>query len=185
MGRVAVFVEGGYLDEILRKEFSMARLDYGKMARLLANPDDLLRTYYYHCMPYQSNPPTPDETRRFSSMQKFCSRLSRLDRFQIRLGKLAFRGFNTAGDPIFIQKRVDILLGVDLVLLSAKRAIERAVLLVGDSDFLPAVEAAKDEGVLVHLYHGGPQNPPHRDLWEAADDRTQIDQALVNSILRT
>jgi len=55
MARVAVFIEGGYLDEVLRKEFSMARLDYGKLSSRLAAPDDLLRTYYYHCMPYQSN----------------------------------------------------------------------------------------------------------------------------------
>jgi len=150
----------------------------------LAAPDDLLRTYYYHCMPYQSNPPTKDEAERFGSMQRFCSRLTRLDRFQVRLGQLAYRGDNAQGERIFIQKRVDILLGVDLVLLSARHAIERAGLLVGDSDFLPAVHAAKNEGVLVHLYHGGPKNPPHHDLWEAADDRTQLDQAFVNSILR-
>lgn len=185
MGRVAIFIEGGYLDEVLRKEFLMARIDYGKLTKVLAANDDLLRTYYYHCMPYQSSPSTPDEAKRFGSMQKFLSRLSRLDRFQVRLGKLAYRGSDAQGNRIFIQKRVDILLGVDLVLLSAKHAIERAVLLVGDSDFLPAVEAAKDEGILVHLYHGGTQNPPHRDLWEAADDRTQIDQALIDSMLRT
>ena len=185
MGRVAVFLDGGYLDEVLRKEFGAARIDYARLVDLLAGGDELLRAHYYHCLPYQSSPPTPEEAARFGSMQRFCSALNRLDRFQVKLGKLAHRGCDGDGKPIFIQKRVDILIGVDLVRLSVKSAIDRAVLVSGDSDLLPAIQVAKDEGVIFHLYHGGTQNPPHRDLWDAADNRTRFTQEMVNSILRT
>jgi uncharacterized LabA/DUF88 family protein len=124
-----------------------------------------------------------DEAQRFSQRQRFYDALSRLPRYQVRLGKLERIGTDASGDPIFGQKRVDILLGVDLVYLAAKGIITHAVLVAGDSDFLPAVSCAKDQGVLVHLVHGT-IHPPHRELWDAADERTPLSQDLIASILR-
>jgi uncharacterized LabA/DUF88 family protein len=184
MGRVAIFVDGGYLDYVLRA-FKNPKVAFDKLAAALASPDELLRTYYYHCLPYQSPTPTPQEANRFAAKQRFFHALRRLDRFEVREGKLEFRGRDQAtGKPIFEQKRVDIQLAVDLVLLATKRQITRAVVLTGDSDFLPAVQAAKNEGVLIHLYHGTGENQPHRDLWDVADSRTEITELLVKSVLK-
>jgi len=116
-------------------------------------------------------------------MRSFVHMLNKQTRFEVRLGELAFRGVDKDGQPIFEQKRVDILLGVDLVLLAAKQQITKAILVAGDSDFLPAVEVAKKEGVLIHLYHGV-KNNPHRDLWEKCDERTAITFDFVKDILR-
>ncbi len=71
MSRVAIFIDGGYLDYVLRQQFNMARVDYGKLAEYLAGGIDILRTYYYHCLPYQGNPPTAEESNRLASMQSF------------------------------------------------------------------------------------------------------------------
>ena len=160
------------------------RIDFGKLATELARPDDLLRTYYYHCLPYMSPVPTPEEEERYAGKQRFFSALNRLNRFEVREGKLEYRGTDRESNrPIFEQKRVDIYLGVDLVMLAVKQRIHRAILITGDSDFLPAIRAAKNEGILIHLYHGtGPQQP-HRDLWEEADDRTVITPELLNTFL--
>ena len=58
-----------------------------------------------------------------------------------------------------------------------------AILVTGDSDFLPAIRAAKNEGVLVHLFHGtGPQQP-HKDLWDEVDERTIITPDLLQHFL--
>ena len=67
-----------------------------------------------------------------------------------------------------------------MVQLTAKQNIHEAVLLAGDSDFIPAVTAAKTEGVVVKLFHG---ERPHSDLWREADERTQITQGFIDSIL--
>ncbi len=66
-----------------------------------------------------------------------------------------------------------------MALLAGKNQITHAALLAGDSDFLPAVEAAKLEGVLIHLYHGPTY---HKDLWDQCDERTLIDQAFIDGI---
>ena len=133
---------------------------------------------------HQASPPTEAEKARFASMQSFCNRLRRLDRFEVRLGKLAYRGLDAVGHPIFEQKRVDSMLAVDLVLLAAKRSIRKAVLFTGDSDFLPAVWTAKNEGVIVGLWHGTGAMQPHKDLWDAMDERTPVTEALINTMRR-
>lgn len=182
--RAAIFIDGAYLDWVSKHELGQAKIDFGKLSATLASNLDVLRTYYYHCEPYQGNPPTTAEAERLSKMQSFLHRLKQLPRYEVRLGKLAFRGINAEDDkPIFEQKRVDILLGVDLVLLAVKQAISHAILIAGDSDFLPAVEVARNEGVFVHLYHGV-QTPPHRDLWDKCDDRTAITPAFIQPLLR-
>ena len=180
MGRIAIFIDGAYLDCILREEFNLARIDYHKLSLSLAKDKEILRTYYYHCPPYQSNPPTAEEKERFGRKQRFFHKLSQLPHYEIRLGRLEFRGYDVDGKPIFQQKRVDILLGVDLTLLSAKHRIEYAALLAGDSDLIPAVRVAKDEGVIIWLYHG---KQYHRDLWNLADEREQLTRDLIDSIL--
>jgi uncharacterized LabA/DUF88 family protein len=184
MGRVAIFIDGGYLDYVLR-DFGNPRIDFAKLAEVLAGADELLRTYYYHCLPYQSPSPSSDEATRFANAQRFFHALGCLDRFQVREGTLAFRGVDRqTNKKIFLQKGVDICLAVDLVLLAVKHQVTRAVLISGDSDFLPAVRAAKNEGVLIDLHHGSGPNKPHRTLWDAADSRTEITREFVNSILR-
>ncbi len=184
--KAAVFLDGGYLDYLLRDGFGGARVDYGKLAASMAGADQsLLRCYYYHCLPYQSSPPTPDESARFASSQRFFNALRRLDLFEVREGKLAFRGLaQGTGKPIFEQKRVDILLAVDLVLLAAKHRIDKAAILTGDSDFIPAIQIAKNEGVIVELWHGSRAMAPHRELWDGVDKRIEVTQAFINSILR-
>ena len=177
--RAAIFIDGAYLDFVLRDEFQGVRINYQALSEALAGGSDILRTYYYHCPAFQSNPPTESERTRYSAQRSFFASLERLPRYSIRLGQLALR-FDNRGRRKFEQKRVDILLGVDLVQLSAKQNIQEAILVAGDSDFIPAITAAKSEGVLVKLFHGV---RPHDDLWREADERIRIDRALIDSVV--
>lgn len=180
MARIAVFIDGAYFAKVL-KEFGAPRISFDALVKRVTAGADLLRTYYYDCLPYQSPQPTDEEKGRFAKHQSFHVALTRsTPRFQVRLGKLARRVDN--GVARFEQKRVDILLAVDLVQLSAKHQITDAVMIAGDSDFLPAIEIAKAEGVVLHLYHG---TAPHNDLRDCCDERTRIDQAFVDAIRAT
>jgi uncharacterized LabA/DUF88 family protein len=194
MSRLAVFIDGGYLDSLAQDEFNI-HVDYSKLnaeiIKVISTQSpgiELLRTYYYHCLPYQSNPPSTSEATRFSKMQSFLDSLSRLPRFTVRQGRLVFRGNKADGTPIFQQKRTDLLLGLDFALLSGKNQITHVAVLAGDSDLLPAFKVAKDEGILVWLFHG-----PRRckkdnsstfadELWREADERHEIDTAFMKRI---
>lgn len=177
--RIAIFIDGAYFDATNRSECGGLRIDYAKLAKKIAGNIEILRTYYYNCLPYQRSTPTPDEAQRFSQAQKFHTALKSLPRFEVREGMLVYRGNDDKGRPIYVQKGVDIQFGVDLVQLSAKQQISHAALIAGDSDFIPAIQVAKNEGVLIHLYHG---STPHRKLIEVADERTQITPVLLSDV---
>jgi uncharacterized LabA/DUF88 family protein len=104
-------------------------------------------------------------------MRTFLRALRRTDNFDVRLGRLERRGSDSKGQAVFLQKRVGLMLGLDMALLAGKRLITDAFLVAGDSDLIPAVEAAKGEGVVVLLVHG---SSPHEDLLDAADVRITI-----------
>lgn len=196
MARLTIFVDGGYVEKLAEDEFSIW-VDLGKFSEEIRKvvaaktPEtvDLLRTFYYHCLPYQSNPPTEEEKQRFGQKRKFFDALRHLPRFAVREGRLAFRGYDIHGKPIFQQKRIDLLLGLDFALLSGKRQITHAAIVGGDSDLLPAFHVAKEEGILVWLFHG----PRHskkdgsatfaNELWLEADERFEIDQDFMNRIV--
>ena len=148
--------------------------------------DELLRAYCYHCLPYQSNPPTNEERQRYAARHRFFTALRHIPRFEVRLGKRAFRGTTGDGEPVFLQKRVDLMLGVDMALLAGKNRISRAALLSGDSDFAPAIEAVKREGVLTTLWHGSHSkySRPSRELFQECDERRALTTAMVQSVSR-
>jgi uncharacterized LabA/DUF88 family protein len=185
MGTAAVFLDAGYLIKVVQNDHNHARIDLSKLSQEMAAPDSLLRAYYYNCLPYQSNPPTDDERQRYSSMHRFITRLKYLPRFEVRLGRLALRGYDVKGQPIFVQKRVDCMVGVDMALLAGKRTITNVALFSGDSDLIPAVEAVKREGVLVTLWHGSnsPESRPSRELFEICDERIELTPDIVTRIL--
>ena len=176
-----MFIDGGYLDYTLRDDFQSARVNYAQLSEALAGEKEILRSYYYHCLPYQSEPPTTEESERFGKMQRFFYALRQIPRYEVREGRLESRGFRADGTRILQQKRVDVMLAVDLTLLSTKRQISDAILVTGDSDFIPPVNVARNEGVVVWLYHGT-NNPPHNDLWQLADERVSLTQELIDSV---
>jgi uncharacterized LabA/DUF88 family protein len=175
--KIAIFIDGGYLSKISKK-YNM-NIDFCLLSRELSQGKEILRTIYYNCLPYQSNPPTPEEKERFSKAQKFHNALERLPRYEVKEGKLAKRGTE------YEQKGIDTLLSIDLVNLSASGKISDAVLLAGDSDFIPALKVAKDHGVNIFLYHGKDRNEYHQALWQICDERIAIDNNFINKIKRT
>ena len=183
---VAVYLDGGYLDKVLHRDHARARIDFAKLVREMVNPEQLFRAHYYHCMPYQSNPPTEEEKQRYASMRKFITALRYLPRFEVRLGRLVLQGHADGGSPIFMQKRADCMVGVDMALLASKRTITGAALFSGDSDLIPAVEAVKREGVLVTLWHGSssPECHPSDELRETFDERKELTTEIVDRIRR-
>jgi len=177
MVRVAVLLDGGYLRAVL-KQHGEPPFNYETFSNdLLKEDEERLRTYYYTCMPYQGSPPTQEERERYRREDSFIFNLKRCTRFEVRLGRLVKIG----GE--FVQKRVDILLAVDLSRLSWGKQVEKVVIATGDSDFVPAVQAAKEAGVITRLWYD-PLLPVHNDLLEVFDERYEITDELIRKNTR-
>lgn len=200
MARLAIFIDGGYYNALADDHFR-TRFEFPKVIEQIKTkviektPDtvDILRTFYYDCLPYQSQSPTESERIRYGKKLGFFNYLETLPRVQVRQGRLAIRGKNSNGIPIFQQKRTDLLLGLDFAELSTKRQVSHIALFAGDSDFCPAVDFAKKEGVCVWLFHGPRFSKSMskgectfaEDLWKCCDERCEIDQKFVDLIKRS
>lgn len=184
MHKVAIFVDGSYLDFVLDLMRRGRKVDYhlllNNIVKKTGTDKEIVRIYYYHCLPYQDNPPTLEQSQKISNAQRFFRALQRTSRFEVRLGRLAYRGNDADGKPIYEQKRVDLLLGIDLTLHAAKGTVDEMFIVAGDSDFIPAIVAAKSEGIVMYLIHGP---SPHDDLLDAVDERIEINEDTVNNAI--
>jgi len=67
----------------------------------------------------------------------------------VRKGKLKFRGMLAGGIPDFIQKQVDMLMGLDIAHLAYNRLVDKIILLCADTDIIPALKVARFNGLQV------------------------------------
>lgn len=72
----------------------------------------------------------------------------------LRKGRLVFRGWNFVNGeykPILTQKKVDILIGLDIAHLAYKKIVDRILLFSYDLDLQPALKVARIEGIQIIL----------------------------------
>jgi uncharacterized LabA/DUF88 family protein len=160
LARYAVMVDVGYIyaaaGELLfgtssRREF---RVDAVPLIQVVTKHADelirgeLLRVYWYDAA--RDRVPTIDQRV-----------IAQMPWVKLRLGNLNARGQ---------QKGVDAQIRADMEALARHRAITDAVLIAGDEDMVPAVEAAQAYGVRVHLWGIEPPygtNQAERLVWES------------------
>ena len=111
MARLATFIDAAYANSLARDTFKLW-IDYDKfsnrihqeIAAATVEPLDLLRTYYYDCLPYQGNPPTQEQAERVRRARRFFTVLKDLSSFNVREGRIAFRGYDSEGQPYTSRK---------------------------------------------------------------------------------
>ena len=76
------------------------------------------------------------------------------------------------------SKQVDISLATDMLTQAHKKNYGIAILIAGDSDYIPLVEAVKAEGSIVYLWFFNEDNGLKRELRISADYYVDISVAL-------
>ncbi|MGI5269206.1 NYN domain-containing protein [Nonomuraea sp. CA-218870] len=158
--KYAVLVDVGYLyaaaGEVLlgakeRKEYRVAADELIQSLQKHAEErisGELLRIYWYDAA--RDRVPTVDQRV-----------IAQLPWVKVRLGNLNARGQ---------QKGVDAQIRSDLEALARHHAVTDTILLAGDEDMVPAVEAAQAYGVRIHLWGVEPPygtNQAERLVWES------------------
>ncbi len=171
------------MKNILRDRFGKPSIAYEKFTRWACTGYQLYRAYYYDCLPYLPPVPTEEDKNMLRKQESFFKALNSLEHFNVREGRLECRGTRTDGTKIYVQKRVDLQMGLDIAYLATKNLIRVVALVTGDSDFIPAVRMAKEQGAIVRLVHG-PPDTFHQALWQECDERMEINEEVINSILK-
>lgn len=137
----------------------------------------LYRVFYYECNPIEDKSLLPISKSEidFSSTpvaifyKSYFKEIIRQRKFALRLGRLKYKKEwilrprvvkallknekevkdLTDGDfyPNIVQKRVDTKIGLDIAHLAYKKLVNQIILISGDSDFVPAIQVARREGI--------------------------------------
>ena len=133
--RVMVFIDGSNLYHVLTQSCGRHDLQFDKFAIKLANGRKLVRSYYYNIrQESDTNPNVGVE------QQKFLESMYDTPYVEVRLGIWKQRG------DIMVEKGVDVMLATDLVTNAYKDHYDTAIVVSGDADFYPALQAVKDVG---------------------------------------
>ena len=68
--------------------------------------------------------------------------------------------------------------------MAGRQVATHIAIVAGDGDFVPVIDVAKSEGVAAWLFHG-PRSTYAHELWLAADERHEMDEAFMRDIART
>jgi uncharacterized LabA/DUF88 family protein len=157
--RYTVF--NGYYEQrgILQKEEEEIYKEAEKLVsyfrRLLQDPygDDLFRIYFYTARPFGGVIGNKDYSKEyyFQKVNTFISAIGEQSDVLLRLGELLPRGNS------FEQKGVDVQIGLDIATLSLKRYVDTIIIFSFDTDLIPALDFARNNGIRVGIVI--PQDP--------------------------
>jgi len=133
-----VFIDGSNLYHALKSETSSTAIDLYSFGQKLAGSNELHTIYYYNAtLPHTHDPD------RYKRQQQFFARVQRTPRVIMRLGHCRTRG------GVLVEKGVDVLIAVDMLIHASRGNYDVAVLVSGDGDLVPAVQAVTELGRIV------------------------------------
>ena len=166
--KVAILIDGGFLRVVAKKAKRTYDPDFieafAKNCKLA--DESIFRVLYYDCALYTGTVklPVSGTSHTYTANDAWLHTLSYKDLFAVRRGVLKFRGFKpkktpvppaslTDADfePIFEQKGVDMRIGLDIAAYSQNRAVDRIILITGDTDCVPALKYGRKAGLQIVL----------------------------------
>jgi uncharacterized LabA/DUF88 family protein len=163
-----LFVDGGALlgriQNVSEKWYGGAafEIDFRNLAR------NYTKVFYYDALPVRENGESEgDYEARTVSKREFLNRVANTDGVHVYEGdarRRRRRGLE--------QKKVDVMLTVDMLTHSFRKNMHKATLFTGDNDFKPLIDALVQDGMFVTLWY--PPEETSRELMQAADARMPL-----------
>jgi uncharacterized LabA/DUF88 family protein len=165
-----IFIDGSNMYHSLKSYFRRTDLDIGRFSSRLLDRRRLVRVYYYNAKVGMK-----EEPERYKDQQKFFDGIAAIPYTELRLGRLVYN--NWPNSPPY-EKGVDIQLATDMITHSFKNNYDVAILVAGDSDYVGALQAVKDNGKNVEVALFGKERTSMQ-LRKVADRVQIIDGRLL------
>ena len=162
----------------LKVRYATAKQVYDNALSVMLPEEILYRVFYYDSAPYkgmQQNPISKNNidfsaSKSVLGRENFFRLLNTMPQVALRIGTLNYRGWKLTDqfynnllkgtvspnsiskediEPNFMQKGVDMKIGIDIASLVFKKQVDRIILFSGDTDMLPAMKLARIEGVQI------------------------------------
>ena len=142
MKRVAIFIDGNNfyfgLRKLYGKDRSLKDFNFMKFAEFLAKNGEVADIFYYNAQLDREQ-----NLKKYESQKQFFENLRKIPNFHLILCKLLKRNITGTSKFYYIIKEDDIHMAVDMVENSGENKFDVAIIVSGDGDFVPAVEAVK------------------------------------------
>jgi uncharacterized LabA/DUF88 family protein len=158
-----LFIDGAYARDVYRNAMEAVFGLAGEISvEAIVSQVEPFRTYYYDCLDdsKKESETKEDVQVRLNSQEEYFSKLRSLKGVHLQLGTLT-------GAKRRRQKEVDVLLAVDMLTHGFNKNMTHAVLLSGDLDFRPVVEALVRGGIFVAVWYE--KTTAAKELYWAAD----------------
>lgn len=162
-----LFIDGGCLRQMFQDAagkypaFEPRFVDYSKLV------SGYQKTFYYDSLPpRKSNEDENAYSKRILDQRAFFDSLRAIN------GVHVYEGDARRRRKTVQQKKVDIMIAVDMLTHSFRRNMHQAALLTADLDFKPLVDALVQDGMHVTLLY--PHGKPNTELIYAADARRPL-----------
>ena len=155
MERISIFIDGNNFYFGLRKFYginkSLKKFNFQKFANFLAGKREISDIFYYNAkLDKEQN------LKKYKSQQEFFKIVRKIPNFHLILCKLLKRNIRGTNKFYYILKEDDIHMAVDMVECAGENKFDTAIVVSGDGDFVPAVEAVKRKGKKVeNVYFKG------------------------------
>jgi uncharacterized LabA/DUF88 family protein len=188
--RIAIFIDGSNFKYATFNSFGI-RVDYTRLLRCFSQNAILLRAYYYTgewddaAISYYMrlmNPPDPVTMKTELERQRDADRRfwRFLDRSGFKVVRKPIKVFRDAQGEVKVKADLDLEMAIDMLTLAEK--CDKQILVSGDGDFVPLVNAIAARGVRVVVvstqHEEAFRNAHYRasdDLLDAADEFISIE----------
>jgi len=167
LDRVMVFIDGSNLYHSLKNYCQRTDIDIGRLCEKMVEKRRLVRIYYYNAIVGMKQEPE-----RYRNQQNFFNSVRAVPYTELRLGRLVYTNAWPSSPPY--EKGIDIMLTTDLLTHSFKRNYDTCILVAGDTDYVDAIQAVKNNGQNVEVALFG-KNTTSRTLRDVADRVIELD----------
>jgi uncharacterized LabA/DUF88 family protein len=167
-----LFIDGHYAREVYNAAMMKVFSEPGELnPAAIAEQTRAFKSFYYDCEDVKRDSESEAEFgARLWLQQEFFSDIRSLPSMHVQLGKLT-------GGRRRRQKEVDVLLAVDMLTHGFYKNMTRAVLVSGDLDFRPVVEALLRLGVYVEVWYE--KTSASEELYLAADRGQEVSWQML------
>ena len=168
--KVMIFIDGSNLYHVLLRNCGRSDLMFSSFGeKLTGRKRSLIKIFYYNVrQELQGKIKIPQE------QQKFLSSLHKIKKLEVKLG--IWKEQNGS----IVEKGVDVLLATDLVLNAVKNNYDHAIIVSGDGDFFPAIEAVKKEGKRVEV--AAFESNISKEASDSADKVLKLKKSFFNNL---
>ncbi len=168
-----VFIDGSNLYHSIKNIFHRTDIDLGRFCERLVEKRHLVRIYYYNAIVGMKQEPE-----RYRHQQTFFNSVRTIPYCELRLGRLVYPPGWPNTPPY--EKGIDIMLTTDMLTHSFKRNYDTGILVAGDTDYVDAIQAVKNNGQNVEVALFGKESTS-RTLRDVSDRVIPIDGRLLRN----